>query len=106
MEKLRAVHPGETLLEDFLKPMGITAYKLAKDLGVPRNRISAIIAGKRAVTSDTALRLARYFGTSAKVWMNLQVAYDLDVDEDRIGAHITKTVQPSRATSVEYQPHT
>jgi antitoxin HigA-1 len=105
MEKLKAVHPGEILLEDFMKPMGITAYKLAKDLDVPRNRITAIIGGKRAVTSDTALRLARYFGTSPKVWMNLQVAYDLDVDEDRIGAHITETVQPSKVASAEYQAH-
>ncbi|MHC1741523.1 MAG: HigA family addiction module antitoxin [Syntrophobacteraceae bacterium] len=105
MERLKAVHPGEILREDFMKPMGITAYKLAKDLDVPRNRITAILGGRRAVTSDTALRLARYFGTSAKVWMNLQVAHDLDVDEDRLGAHIAATVQPSKMASPGYRVH-
>jgi addiction module HigA family antidote len=94
METLNPVHPGEILLEDFLKPMGITPYRLARDLDVPRNRITAIIAGKRSITSDTALRLARYFGTSARLWMNLQVAYDLDVDEARIGPRILTSVRP------------
>ncbi len=93
-EKLPPVHPGEVLLEDFLKPMGISPYRLAKEIDVPRNRITAIIKGKRSITGDTALRLARYFGTTARLWMNLQVAYDLDVDEDRLGAHIMETVRP------------
>jgi addiction module HigA family antidote len=104
MDKLSPVHPGELLLEDFLKPMGITAYRLAKDLDVPRNRITAIIAGKRAITSDMAVWLARYFGTSARVWMNLQVAYELDVDEERIGPHIMEAVKPSRGAPTE-APH-
>jgi len=93
-ERLNPVHPGEILLEDFLKPMGISPYRLAQGIGVPLNRITAIIKGKRAVAGDTALRLARYFGTTARLWMNLQVAYDLDVDEDRLGSHIMESVKP------------
>ena len=80
-ERLPPVHPGEVLLEDFMKPLGLTQYRLAKDLGVPALRISQIVHGKRAVTADTALRLARYFGTSANVWTRLQARYDLEVAE-------------------------
>jgi antitoxin HigA-1 len=75
------VHPGEVLLEDFLKPMNITQYRLAKSIGVPQRRIGEIVAGKRAITADTALRLARFFGTDAQSWMNLQTHYDLVIAE-------------------------
>jgi addiction module HigA family antidote len=80
-QRLPPVHPGEILLEDFMKPLGLTQYRLAKDLGVPALRINQIVHGRRAVTADTALRLARYFGTSANVWMRLQARYDLEVAE-------------------------
>jgi addiction module HigA family antidote len=73
------IHPGEILLEDFLKPMGMTQYRLAKSIGVPQRRIGEIVAGKRSITADTALRLARFFGTDAQSWMNLQTHYDLEV---------------------------
>jgi len=86
------VHPGEILLEDFLKPMGITQYKLAKSMGVPQRRIGEIIAGKRSITADTALRLARVFGTDAQSWMNLQTHYDLAVAEARLSGRLEKEV--------------
>ncbi len=93
-EKIPPVHPGEILLEDFLKPMEITPYRLAKELNVPKTRISAIIKGKRSITADTALRLARFFGTTAKLWLNLQVSYDLDTQKDRLGGKIEQEVKP------------
>ena len=86
------VHPGEILLEDFLKPMGITQYRLAKSIGVPQRRIGEIIAGKRSITADTALRLARFFGTDAQSWMNLQTHFDLLVAEDRLSGRLEKEV--------------
>ena len=95
-EKLPPVHPGEILLEDFLKPMGITPYRLAKELNVPKTRISTILKGKRSITADTALRLARFLGTTAKLWLNLQVSYDLDIEEDRLGLKIQEEVKPMR----------
>ena len=73
------IHPGEILLEDFLKPMGMTQYRLAKSISVPQRRIGEIVAGKRSITADTALRLARFFRTDAQSWMNLQTHYDLEV---------------------------
>jgi addiction module HigA family antidote len=76
--KLPNVHPGEVLLEEFLEPLGISQYRLAKDICVPQTRIAAIIKGERAISTDTAFRLARYFGTTAKFWINLQAAYDLE----------------------------
>jgi addiction module HigA family antidote len=82
---LAPVHPGEVLLEEFLAPMGISQYRLAKDISVPPRRINEIVHGKRSVTADTALRLARYFGTSARFWLNLQTSFDLDVEKDRLG---------------------
>jgi len=82
---LAPVHPGEVLLEEFLEPMGISQYRLAKDISVPPRRINEIVHGKRSVTADTALRLARYFGTSARFWLNLQTSFDLDVEKDRLG---------------------
>lgn len=78
------VHPGEVLLEEFLAPMGLTQYRLAKDISVPPRRVNEIVHGVRAVSVDTALRLARYFGTSERFWLNLQSQYDLDVERDRI----------------------
>ena len=79
MAKMKPLHPGEVLREEFLQPMGITAYRLAKDINVPVNRITAIVNEERAVSADTALRLSRYFGTSAKIWTGLQADYDLEV---------------------------
>lgn len=93
---LPPVHPGEILLEDFLKPMGITRYRLAKSIGVPQRRIDEICAGKRAVTADTALRLARFFGTDAQSWMNLQAEYDLEVAVINIAERIESEVKPFR----------
>lgn len=84
-EKLLPVHPGEILSEDFLKPMGISAYRLAKAINVPRNRITGILKGTRGISSDTALRLSKFFGTTAKLWMNLQVAYDLETEAEKLG---------------------
>lgn len=79
--KLNNIHPGEVLSEEFLKPMGITPYRLAKDIFVPQTRISEIIRGKRSITADTAIRFSRFFGTSAEFWMNLQMLYDLENEE-------------------------
>ena len=84
------VHPGEILLEDFIKPLGITQYRLAKEIGVPQRRIGEIVSGKRGITADTALRLARYFGTDAQSWLNLQTHYDLKVSESRISESLEK----------------
>ena len=79
------IHPGEILEEEFLKPMGISQYRLAKDLKVPPRRINEIVHGKRAISADTALRLSRFFGTSAELWLGLQTHYDLDVANDKLG---------------------
>ena len=79
MAKMKPLHPGEVLREEFLQPMGITAYRLAKDINVPVNRITGIVNEDRAISADTALRLSRYFGTSAKVWIGLQADYDLEI---------------------------
>ena len=91
--KLKPVHPGEILLKDFLEPLGLSQYRVAKALNVPPRRINEIVLGKRAVTADTALRLARYFGTSDRFWLNLQDAYDLDVERDRLGSRLQKEVE-------------
>ena len=93
------VHPGEILLEDFLRPLGLTQYRLAKSLGVPPRRINEIVLGKRAVTADTALRLARCFGTSDRFWLNLQSAFDLDVARDRLGGRLAGEVAVLGKTS-------
>ncbi len=84
MTKLKNVHPGEVLQEEFLIPKGISAYRLSKDLGIPQTRTSQIIKGKRSVTADTALRLGKYFGNSAKFWLSLQNDYDLEEEHERI----------------------
>jgi addiction module HigA family antidote len=84
-DRIRPVHPGEILLEEFLKPMGISQNRLGIDLGVPPRRINEIVHGKRRITADTALRLGHYFGMSAQFWLGLQMDYDLDIEEDRLG---------------------
>ena|SRR5947209_15131655 len=97
MADFAPAHPGEVLREEFLKPPGLSQYALAKAIAVPQIRISAIVNGKRAITPDTALRLARYFGTSAEFWMGMQATYDLEMARDRIGAKITARVHPRAA---------
>ncbi len=84
MPKLKAIHPGEILMEEFLKPLEISQYRLAKDINVPAIRINQIVHGKRAVSADTALRLGKYFGNSAKFWLNLQSHYDLEIEADKL----------------------
>jgi addiction module HigA family antidote len=79
------VHPGEILLEEFLRPLGVSQYKLAKEIGVPARRINEIVHGQRRISADTALRLARFFGTSERFWINLQARYDLEAEKDRLG---------------------
>jgi antitoxin HigA-1 len=96
-EKLAPVHPGEILLHDFIEPMGLTRYKVAKFASVPQRRIDEICTGKRAVTADTAMRLARLFGISAQTWMNLQAQYDLEVAENELGDKIDHGVMPIAA---------
>lgn len=92
-DRLPPVHPGEVLLEDFMKPLGLSQYRLALDIGVPPLRISQIVLGKRAITADTALRLARYFGTSGNVWMRLQARYDLEVAQANLDDRIQREVK-------------
>src|ERR687888_960831 len=92
--KLAPIHPGEVLRSDFLEPLQLTQYRLAQDISVPPRRINEIVHGVRAITADTALRLARYFGTSERFWLNLQTQYDLDIEIDRIGAKIEREIAP------------
>lgn len=91
-KRLAPVHPGEVLLEEFLVPLELTQYRLAKSLTVPARRINEIVHGTRGVSADTALRLARFFGTSDRFWLNLQVAYDLDLERDWLGARLQREV--------------
>ena len=86
------IHPGEILLEEFLEPMELSQYRLAKDISVPARRINEIVHGKRGITADTALRLARYFGTSERFWMNRQTRHDLDVEKDRLKGRLVREV--------------
>ena len=97
-KKLDPIHPGEILLEEFLVPMEISQYRLAKDISVPARRINEIVHGKRSISADTALRLSRYFGTTERFWMNLQTRYDLEVEKDRLGARLDDEVQRLHAT--------
>ena len=90
------VHPGEILLEEFLEPLHVSQYQLAKSLSVPPRRINEIVHGQRRISADTALRLARYFGTSERFWMNLQARYDLEVEKDRLGDSLDE-IQPLSA---------
>ncbi len=87
------IHPGEVLLEEFLKPMGLSQYRLAKGLSVSPRRINEIVHGKRRISADTALRLARFFGTSEALWLNLQSRYDLEVERDRLGTELERQVE-------------
>ncbi len=91
-KKLAPVHAGEILLEEFLVPMEISQYRLAKDISVPPRRINEIVHGKRGISADTALRLARYFETSERFWLNLQAQFDLDVERDRLGNRLNQEV--------------
>jgi len=91
--ELQPIHPGEILLEEFLNPMGISQYRLAKDINVDPRRINEIVHGRRAITADTALRLARYFGTSERFWLNLQARYDLEVQKEELGDRLEKEVK-------------
>lgn len=93
LKALDPIPPGEILLEDFMKPLGISINRLARDIAVPPGRISAIVNGKRAITADTAMRLGRFFGTSPEVWMGLQADYELRVARRTVGAEIEKRVQ-------------
>ena len=93
MARRTPIHPGEVLLHEFLEELGITSYALAKSVGVPTNRITGIVNGDRAISADTALRLARFFGNSAEFWMNLQMHYDLEIANRRSGRQIKRAVQ-------------
>ena len=95
--KHKPVHPGEILRTEFLEPLGITKYRLAKDTGMPADRVGRLVKGTRTLTGDTALRLARYFGTSPAFWMNLQARYDLDLAQAAAGREIARLVQPFKA---------
>jgi addiction module HigA family antidote len=92
-KNLSPIHPGEVLLEDFMKPLGLSQYRLAKDIGVAPIRVSQIVNGRRSITVDTAMRLARYFGTSAAVWLRMQVRYDLEVAEIDLRDRINREVK-------------
>jgi addiction module HigA family antidote len=93
---LSPIHPGEILLEDFMKPLGLTQYRLAHDIGVAPIRISQIVNGQRTISVDTAMRLARYFGTSAEVWLRLQVRYDLEVAQSELSERIQREIKVFR----------
>jgi len=95
--RMKSIHPGTLLKSEFLDPLGITAYRLAKDIGVPQNRILGILSGRRAITADTALRLGRYFGTDAQFWINLQTFFDLEVAQRTIAKRIEREVKPRAA---------
>ena len=90
--KLAPIHPGEILLEEFLEPMGISQYRLAKDISVPPRRINEIVLGKRAITPDTALRLSLFFGLSERFWINLQSRYDIEIEKDKLENRLKKEV--------------
>jgi addiction module HigA family antidote len=92
-KKLAPIHPGEILIEEFLKPLGLSQYRLAKDISVPPRRINEIVHGKRSISADTALRLGRFFGISPQFWLNLQTRFDLEVAEDLMAERLEKEVQ-------------
>lgn len=92
--RLAGVHPGEVLMKDFIEPLGLTRYRVAKEIRVPQRRIDEICSGKRAMTADTALRLGRLFGVEPQLWMNLQAQYDLEVAERDVGSQVHKEIQP------------
>ena len=98
MKKLKAVHPGEVLQEEFLKPMDLSQNRLALAIGVPPRRINEIVLGKRSITADTALRLGRYFGMSPQFWLGLQMDYDLDITADSLEKRLRKEIKPRAAS--------
>jgi addiction module HigA family antidote len=97
--KLAPVHPGEILLLEFLQPLGLSQYRLAKDINVPPRRINEIVKGSRSITANTAPRLARYFETSKRFWLNLQSHYDLEIERDRLGTSLQREVQTLARTN-------
>ncbi len=97
--KLAPIHPGEILLAEFLEPLSLSQYRLARDVSVPPRRINEIVHGKRAITADTALRLGRFFGTSAQFWLNLQTRFDLETERDRLGSRLGAEVAVYSAAS-------
>jgi len=99
IKRLRPVHPGEVLWEDFLQPLGLTQYRLEKSLSVSPRRINEIVHGKQAVTADTALRLAQFFGTSERFWLNLQTGFDLEVERDRLRHRLANKVRVLKRAS-------
>ena len=92
-KRITPIHPGEILMEEFLKPLDISQYRLAKDISVPARRINEIVHGKRSITADTALRLSRYFGLSDRFWLNLQARYDLELEKDKLEGRIEAEVK-------------
>ena len=98
-KKLPPIHPGEILFQEYLKPLGISQYRLAKDIKVPARRINEIVHGKRSISADTALRLSRYFGMSDRFWVNLQIRYDLEMEKDRLGRHLVEDIEVYRKAS-------
>lgn len=98
-KKIVTIHPGEILLEEFLKPMGISQNRLALDIRVPARRINEIVQGKRRITADTALRLAKFFDMSAEFWLGLQMDYDLDIAEDKLAERLKREVQVYQPTA-------
>lgn len=90
---MKPIHPGEIMLEEFLKPLNVSQYKLAKDINVPARRINEIVHGKRSITADTALRLSRYFGLSERFWLNLQARYDLETEKEKLKGRIEEEVK-------------
>jgi addiction module HigA family antidote len=96
MATIAPIHPGEVLMEDFLEPLGVTQHRLATSIGVPPRRINEIVHGKRRITADTALRLARFFGTTDRFWLNLQTRFDLEVEKDNLGSSLDD-IRPLRS---------
>ncbi|MBI2443641.1 MAG: HigA family addiction module antidote protein [Candidatus Magasanikbacteria bacterium] len=92
-KKINPIHPGEILQEEFLKPLALTQYRLAKDVSVPARRINEIVHGDRAITADTALRLGRFFGTAPEFWLNLQSRYELEIESDRLAKRLEQEVR-------------
>lgn len=97
--RMPPIHPGEILLKEFLEPLEISQYRVAKDISVPPRRINEIVHGRRGITADTALRLARYFGTTDRFWLNLQTRYDLEVEKDRLKGRLEREVSQLRRVS-------
>lgn len=102
--KLPPIHPGEILREEFLAPLSISQHRLAKEMSVPTRRIGEIVRGSRSIRADIALRLARYFGTSERFWLNLQARYDLEVEKDRLGGRLRREVKVLKATAAPTGP--